>query len=116
MNRSEVVVRVVLMPADQQTSVRLDPVEPVVLVWLPSLQLKPDLDARGRHSVLVVIEELSWVYFSDDPVWAGFTRFSTSPPNVFELTTELVMDVVVEPLALQVCPVSEGDGHQASVE
>jgi hypothetical protein len=88
------------MPADQQISLWLDPVEPVVLVWLPSLQLKPDLDACGRHWVLVPIEELAWVYLADDTVRAGFTRVGTSPPNALELTAEPVLDAVVEPLAL----------------
>ncbi|MBB6646444.1 hypothetical protein H5V44_09115 [Halobellus sp. MBLA0160] len=95
MNRAEVVVRVVLMPADKQTSVWLDPVEPIVLVWLTGLQLKPDLDPRGRHRVLVVTKELAWVYLSDDPVRAGFTRFSTSPPNGLERTAEPGLDTVV---------------------
>jgi hypothetical protein len=99
------------MPADQQTSVWLDPVEPVVLVGLTSLQLKPDFDARGRHRVLAVIKELAWVYLSDDSVRAGFTRLSTSVPNVLELTAEPALDAVVEPLALQVRPICEEDNH-----
>jgi hypothetical protein len=99
------------MPADKQIPVWLDPVEPVVLVWLAGLQLKPNLDPRGRHRVLVVTKELAWVYLSDDPVRAGFTRLSTSPPNVLEFTAEPVLDAVVEPLALQVRPVSEEDNH-----
>jgi hypothetical protein len=62
--------------------------------------LKSDLDSRGRHWVLVVTEELAWVYLSDDPVRASFTRLSTSPPNVLELTAESVLDAVVESLTL----------------
>ncbi len=100
MNWPEVVVRIVLMPADKQSSVRLDPVEPIALVWLTGLQSKPDLDPRGRLRVLVVTKELAWIYLGDDPVRAGFTRLSTSPPNVLELTAEPVLDAVVEPLAL----------------
>jgi hypothetical protein len=111
MNWSEVVVRVVLIPADQQTSVWFDPVEPVVLVGLSSLQLKPDLDSRGRDWIRIVIEELAWVYLSDDPVRASFTRLSTSPPNGLELTAESVLDAVVEPLALQIRPISEENDH-----
>jgi hypothetical protein len=68
MNWPKVVVRVVLMPTHQQTSVWLDPVEPVVSVRLAGLQLKPGLDPRSRYRILVVIEELPWVYLSDDPV------------------------------------------------
>lgn len=89
MDWAEVVVRFVLMPTHQQTSVWLDPVEPVVLVGLAGLQLKPDLDPRSRYRILVVIKvikELPWVYLSDDPVWAGFTRLSTSLSNAFERT------------------------------
>jgi len=93
-------VRIILVPADQQTSVRLDPVEPVVLVGFPSLQLKPDFDSRGRYRVLVIIKELAWVYPGDESVRASFTRLSTSPPNILELTAEPVLDAVVEPLAL----------------
>jgi hypothetical protein len=110
-NWSEVIVRVVLMPADQQTSVWFDPVEPVVLVRLAGLQLKPDLDPRSRHRVLVVTKELAWVYLSDDPVRASFTRLSTSPLNGLELTAEPVQDVVLEPLALQVRPIREENDH-----
>jgi hypothetical protein len=80
-------------------------------VGLPGLQLKPDLDPRSRHWILIVIEVLAWVYLCDDSVWTGFTRFSTSPPNVLELTAEPVLDTVVEPLALQVRPVSEENYH-----
>jgi hypothetical protein len=111
MNWPEVVVRVILVPAHQQTSVWLDPIEPVVLVGLTSLQLKPNLDSCGRHRVLVIIKELAWVYFSDNPVRASFTRLSTSPPNVLELSAEPVLNAVVEPLALQVRPISEEDNH-----
>jgi hypothetical protein len=111
MNWAEVIMRVVLMPADEQTALWLDPVEPIVFVRFPSLQLKPDLDPRGRHRVLVVIKELSWVYFSDDPVRAGFTRFGTPSSNVLERTAESVLDAVVEPLVLQVRPIREEDNH-----
>jgi hypothetical protein len=99
------------MPAGQQTSVWFDPVEPVVLVRLAGLQLKPDLDPRSRHRVLVVTKELAWVYLSDDPARASFTRLSTSPPNVLERTAESVLDAVVEPLVLQVRPIREEDDH-----
>ncbi|WP_049937513.1 hypothetical protein [Haloplanus natans] len=109
MDWSEAVVRIVLMPADQQTSVWLDPVEPVVLVGLPSLQLKSDFDSCGRHWVLVVIEP--WVHVGNDPVRASFTWLSTSPPNALELTAESVLDAVGEPLALQICPISEETDH-----
>jgi hypothetical protein len=111
MNWPEVVVRIVLMPANKQTSVWLDPVEPVVLVGLPSLQLKPDLDPRGHHWVLVVTEELAWIYLSDDSVRPGLTRLSASSANVLEFTAEPVLNAVVEPLALQVRPVSEENNH-----
>jgi hypothetical protein len=107
MNWAAVIVRVVLMPTHQQTSVWLDPVEPVVLVWLTSLQLKSDLDARCRRRVRVVVQEVPRVRVSDDPVRASFTRFSTPSSNILELTGEPGPDAVVEPLALQVCPVSE---------
>jgi hypothetical protein len=93
-------VRVILVPPDEQTALWLDPVEPVVLVGFASLQLKPDLNPRGRHRVLVGIKQLAWIYLRDDPVRAGFTRFSTSPSNVVELTAESVPDAVVKPLAL----------------
>jgi hypothetical protein len=110
-NWSEGVVRAVLMPADKQTSVWLDPVVPVVFVRPPSLQLKPDFDPRSRHRVLLITEEPAWVYLSDDPVRASFTRLSTSSANVVELTAETVLDAVVEPLALQVRPISEENDH-----
>jgi hypothetical protein len=100
MNWAEVVVRIVLMPANKQIPVWLDPVEPVVLVRLAGLHLNPNLDPRSRHRVLVVTKELAWVYLSDDPVRASFTRLSTSPPNVLELTAESVLDAVVESLTL----------------
>nr|WP_207891676.1 hypothetical protein [Natrarchaeobius halalkaliphilus] len=111
MDRPEVIMRVVLVPAYQQTSLWLDPVKPVVLVWFPSLQSKTNLDARSRHRVLVVTEELAWVYLSDDTVRTGFTRFGTSSSNVLELTAEPVLNSIVEPLALQVRPVSEENNH-----
>jgi hypothetical protein len=111
MNWPEVIMRVVLMPADEQTALWLDPVEAIVFVRFPSLQLKPDLDPRGRHRVLVVIKELAWVYPGDDPVWAGFTRFSTSSMNVLGHATESILDAFVESLALQVRPISEEDNH-----
>jgi hypothetical protein len=111
MNCPEVVVRVVLVPADQQTSVWLAPAEPIVLVWLLSLQLKSDLNPRGRHWILVVIKELAWVYLSNDSVRAGFAGFSTSSMNILERAAESILDPVVEPLALQVCLVSEEDNH-----
>jgi len=111
MNWSEIVVRVILVPAYQQTSFWLDPVEPVVLVRFPRLQLKANLDSRGRHRVLVVTGGLAWVYLSDDPVWTRFARFRTPLANVLEFTTESILDAVVEPLALQIRSVSEENDH-----
>jgi hypothetical protein len=69
-------------------------------VWLTSLQLKPDLDPRGRHRVLVVTEKLPRVHVGDDPVRARFARFSMPSSDVVERAAESILDAVVEPLAL----------------
>jgi hypothetical protein len=99
-NWPEVVVCVVLVPTHQQTPVWLDPVDPVVLMGHPTLQLKPNFDPRSRHRVPLIIEQLAWVYRSDDTVRASFARFGTPSVSVLERAAESVLDVVVEPLAL----------------
>jgi hypothetical protein len=108
---SSVVVRIVLVPPDQHTSGWLDPVEPVVLVWIIGSQLKPNLDPSSCRRVLVVAKELSRVHVADHTVWASFARLGTPSANIVEISSESILDAVVEPLALQVGPVSEKHDH-----
>nr|WP_254831377.1 hypothetical protein [Haloglomus salinum] len=100
MDRAEIVMRIVLMPTDQETPLWLDPVEPVVLVRLVSLQLKPDLDSRRRYRIRIVIQELPRVQFPNHAIWPGFARFGTPSSDVVEHSVEPIADAVMEPFAL----------------
>lgn len=85
MNWSEIVVHIVLVPANQQTSVRVNPVNPVVLVWVTRPDLKSDFESSRRCRVCLVVEELSWVHITDNAVWTCLAWLGTPPSNGIEL-------------------------------
>lgn len=107
----ESIVRIVSMPPNERTSVWLDPIEPIILVGVTRPQLKSNLDPGSRHRVLLVPEELSWIGVTDDAVRAGFAWLGTSSSNVGKHIAKTILDSVLEPLALQVCPVCEKNYH-----
>ncbi|WP_408960636.1 hypothetical protein [Natrinema sp. 74] len=111
MNWAEIVVYIVLVPANQQTSVGLNPVAPVVLVWISCLELKSNFDSSRRCRVRLVVEELTWIRITDNAVWTRVTWLGTPPSNVVEFGSESILDTVVQALALQVSPVSEKNDH-----
>jgi hypothetical protein len=57
-------VRTVLVPPDQQTSLRLNPVEPVILARVACLQVKPDLSTGRCRGILIVAEKLARVHIT----------------------------------------------------
>ena len=84
-NGTELVVRIVLMPADEHLPFRLDPVETVAPVRVVSAELEPDFYPYCRRGVPFVIEEDSRFRLSDDPIGTLLARFSASSPHGAEL-------------------------------
>nr|WP_250138948.1 hypothetical protein [Halosolutus amylolyticus] len=109
--RTEVMMSVVLVPADQQASIRFNPVDPVVLIRIARSQLKPDFDASSRYWIVVIAEKLARIHVANDTIRASFARLSAPSSNVVTVSTEPLLDTVVEPFALQVRPVSEKYNH-----
>jgi hypothetical protein len=55
MNWTKVLVRVVLMPSDENTPIRFNPIDPVVFVWITRPELESDLNPPGWDWILGVI-------------------------------------------------------------
>jgi hypothetical protein len=99
-DRSKLVVRLLLMPADQGSTIRFDPVEPVVLVRIVRSELKLDLYPGCPCRIVLILEELSWIYLTDNTVRTRLPRIGAASLYVSELAPEPVFDPVVKPLAL----------------
>nr|WP_247381325.1 hypothetical protein [Halorientalis brevis] len=111
MDWAEIIVGIVLVPANQQTSGWLDPVEPVVLVRASGLELESGFDPRLGYWIAIIVEESSRIHVDNDAVRTSLSRFGTPATNGSEVGAESILDPIVEPLALQVGPVCEKDDH-----
>jgi hypothetical protein len=111
MNWAEIIVGIVLMPPNQQTSGWLDPVEPVVFVCASGLELEANLESRLSYWIPVIVEEPSRIDLCDDTIRTSLSRLGTPATNCVELGTEPLPDSIMEPLALQIGSVCEKDDH-----
>lgn len=85
MDRSEVVMRVVLVPAGEHASLGLDPIDPIMLVRVVGSKLKPDLYSSLFGGIPLIVQKRSRIRFADDSIRSLFARFSAPSSYVAEL-------------------------------
>ena len=111
MDRPEVGVVGILVPAQQELSLGLDPVDPVVVVLSPGLHIDPDLETPCLYWIVRSLQPLSGVCLRDDPVGSWFSVRGDS--KLDGATASRVLKTgsypPVEAFVSQVGPVSEKD-------
>lgn len=110
-DRPEVRVVVILMPAQQELSLRLDPADPAVVVLRTGLYVESNFKSPCLYWIGRGLQPLLGVRLRDDPVW---TRLSMCGDSQLDSATagrflEAGSYPPVEALVSQVGPVSEKD-------